>query len=201
MRVGLTGGIGSGKSEVARVLGRLGAQIIDADRLAREVVEPGTAGFAEVAQRWPQVAGEGGIDRAALAAIVFTDPKERAALNAIVHPRVRERAGEIEAMVEDAIHVHVVPLLFEGEYWKECDATIVVIAPRETRIARVEARDGSAREDIEARMAAQIDPEEAARRATYVIRNDAGLSELETATASVWASLGDRDYRQRERSG
>lgn len=201
MRVGLTGGIGSGKSEVARILGHLGAHIIDADRLAREVVEPGTSGFTEIAARWPQVIRSGMLDRAALAAIVFSNPQERAALNAIVHPRVRARATEIERMVEGGIAVHVVPLLFEGDYWKDCNATILVVAPRETRIQRVQSRDGISREEIERRMAAQIDPEEAARRADYVIKNDESLSGLEKATAEVWAALQARDCRTPEHSG
>ena len=200
MRVGLTGGIGAGKSEVARILAKLGATIIDADRLAREVVAPGTSGFAEIAARWPQVVHDGMLDRGALAAIVFSDPRERAALNAIVHPRVRARAGEIERELGGGIVVHVVPLLFEGEYWKECDATIAVIAPRDERIARVLARDGTQRADVESRIAAQIDPVEATRRADYVIKNDAGLAELELATAAVWASLQARDCRPQRRS-
>ncbi|MGH7661346.1 MAG: dephospho-CoA kinase [Vulcanimicrobiaceae bacterium] len=200
MRVWLTGGIGAGKSEVARILANLGAKIIDADRLARDVVAPGTSGFAEIAARWPQVVHDGVLDRGALAAIVFADPSERAALNAIIHPRVRARAAELERELGDGVVVHVVPLLFEGDYWKECDATIAVIAPHDARIERVLARDGAQRADIERRIAAQIDPEEAARRATYVIRNDAGLAELEPATAAVWESLRTRDCRRPERS-
>jgi dephospho-CoA kinase len=200
MRVGLTGGIGAGKTEVARIFQRFGAKIIDADRLAREVVAPGTPGFAEIAARWPQVVHDDVLDRGALAAIVFSDPAQLSALNAIVHPRVRARAAEIEGELCDDIVVHVVPLLFEGDYWKECDATIAVIAPRDARIARVLARDGAQRDDVERRIAAQIDPEQAARRATYVIRNDAGLEELESATAAVWESLRARDYRRPERS-
>jgi dephospho-CoA kinase len=201
MRVGLTGGIGAGKSEVARILAKLGAKIIDADQLARDVVAPGTSGFAEIASRWPQVVHGGVLDRAALAAIVFSDPAERAALNAIVHPRVRVRAGEIEQELGGGVVVHVVPLLFEGGYWKECDATIAVVAPRQARIQRVLVRDGVPRDDVERRMAAQIDPEEAAGRATYVIRNDAGLAELERATAAVWESLLARGCSPPERSG
>ena len=195
LRVGLTGGIGSGKSEVASILQSLGARIVDADVLAREVVAPTTSGFAEIAARWPSVIDPtGGLDRAALAAIVFADANERDALNAIVHPRVRARAAEIEREASDAIVVHVVPLLFEGDYWKACDATIVVIAPLEARIARVAARDGLARAEIEQRIAAQIDPNEARRRATYAIENDADLATLASRTAAVWASLAAGDF-------
>ncbi|MGH7716525.1 MAG: dephospho-CoA kinase [Vulcanimicrobiaceae bacterium] len=195
MRVGLTGGIGSGKSEVAKIFARLGARIIDADQLAREVVAPGTPGFSEIAARWPQVIRDGELDRAALAAIVFNDSKERDALNSIVHPRVRARATELEAQAGDGVAVHVIPLLFEGEFWRECDATVVVIAPVETRIARVHARDGMTREDALRRMSAQIDPEAARAKATHVIENAGARSDLEAASSAVWSSLLDRDYR------
>lgn len=200
-RVGLTGGIGAGKSEVARVLKSRGAHVIDADLLAREVVAPGTPGLAAIAARWPHVVHDGKLDRAALAAIVFSDSAEREALNAIVHPRVRARAEELDAAIEDGVIVHVVPLLFEGDYWKACDATIAVIAARDRRVARVAARDGSSPDDTLRRIAAQIDPEEAARRATYVIRNDAGLAELESATEAVWESLLERDCRRPAQNG
>ena len=201
LRVGLTGGIGAGKSEVARIFARLGANIVDADQLAREVVEPGTTGFAEVAQRWPQVIRDGAIDRPALAAIVFADAGEREALNAIVHPRVRARAAEIEAGVKDGIAVQVVPLLFESDYWKQCDVTIVVVAPLEMRIARVQARDGVGREDVAKRMAAQIDPEDARAKATYVIENAGDYSQLERASRAVWSSLQDRYCRTPGQTG
>ena len=189
MRVGLTGGIGSGKSEVAGILASLGAQIIDADRLARDAIAPGTEGFASVASRWPGVIRDGEIDRQALAEIVFSDAREREALNAIIHPRVRTLAGALERAEPAEVAVHVVPLLFEGEYWKECDVTIAVVAPLETRIARVTARDGASRAEVERRMAAQIDPDEARRRATYVIENDADLATLAARTRAVWERL------------
>jgi dephospho-CoA kinase len=202
LRVGLTGGIGSGKSEVARVLARLGAHVIDADQIAREVVQPGTAGFAEIAARWPQVIQDGTIDRAALGSIVFADPIEREALDAIIHPRVRRRAEELEREIgEEGIAVHVVPLLFEGDYWKACDVTIAVTAPLETRIARVRARDGLGREEILRRIAAQIDPEVARARATYVIVNDSDLKTLASRTRAVWESLLERRSLRPERSG
>jgi len=201
LRVGLTGGIGSGKSEVARIFAQLGATIIDADQLARAVVEPGTPGFTAISERWPQVIRNGAIDRAALAAIVFADAGEREALNAIIHPRVRALAAELETEAKDGIAVHVVPLLFEGDYWKECNATVAVIAPVEIRIARVMARDGVSREDVERRMAAQIDPDVARRKATYVIENAGARSDLEAASRVVWSSLQDRNYQTPEQTG
>jgi dephospho-CoA kinase len=192
VRVGLTGGIGSGKSEVARILEGLGARVIDADVLAREAVAPGTEGFRAIEERWPQVVRDGAIDRAALGAIVFADPAQREALNGIVHPQVRALSAERERALGDCIVLHVVPLLFEGQFWKKCDATILVAAPKEIRIARVAARDGLGRAEIEHRMAAQIDPAEARKLATYTIENDGDLATLGRRSAAVWESLVDR---------
>lgn len=194
MRVGLTGGIGAGKSAVARFFSGFGAEVIDADALAREVVAPGTPGFEAVAADWPQVIVEGSLDRAALSRIVFDDPGARERLSAIVHPRVRARAAEIEAAVpEDTIVVHMVPLLFEGDYWQRCERNVAVVAPRELRIARVMERDGWTRASIEARMAAQIDPALARTMADYTIENDADLATLQRRSREVYDALrGER---------
>lgn len=191
MRVGLTGGIGSGKSAVARLFSDWGAAIIDTDVLAREVVAPGSAGFAQIAHRWPAVVNrQGSLDRAALARIVFADPAARDALTGIIHPRVRERAAEREAAAQPgAIVVHVVPLLFESDYAKTCDKTVLVVAPQPVRIARVIERDALTPEAVEARMAAQIDPVRAAGFADYVIENDGDLGVLEQRARSVYAAL------------
>src|SRR6185312_17526607 len=177
MRVGLTGGIGSGKSAVARFFSDWGALIIDADQLARDVVAPGTDGLAEIAGVWPHVVIEGSLDRAALSRIVFNDTAARERLNEIIHPRVRASASRMDrSAAPGTIVVHMVPLLFEGEYWKACDRTVLVTAPDEERIARVMARDGWTRDAIEARMRAQIDPAIARTLATDVIENDADLT-------------------------
>ncbi len=191
LRVGLTGGIGSGKSAVAEVWRERGAWIIDADRLARDAVAPGSPGLREIAARWPAViAADGTLDRSALARIVFGDVAQRAVLNGIVHPRVRALAQAREAEgPAGALAVHVVPLLFEGEYWRTCDATVVVIAPDEARIARVMQRDGVDRASVLLRMRAQIDPAEARRRATYAIDNDAGLAVLRERANAVYDRL------------
>ena len=171
----------------------LGVLVIDADVLAHEAVEPGTPALAQIAQRWPQVVREGRLDRPALAAIVFNDATARDALNAIVHPVVRAHAEALErAAPSDAIVMHVVPLLFESDYWKSCDATVVVIAKRETRLQRVRAREGLSDELIEKRMAAQIDPEEARARAGFVIENDGDLAHLRSEVARVYALLCER---------
>ena len=191
VRVGLTGGIGSGKSAVADVWRKRGATIIDADVLAREAVAPGSRGLREVALRWPAViAADGTLDRPALARIVFDNAAERAVLNGIVHPRVRALAQAREAEVPDGtIVVQVVPLLFESEYARTCDATAAVVAPDASRIERVMRRDSIDRESVLQRMRAQIDPAEARRRATYVIENDADLATLHDRASAVYDAL------------
>jgi dephospho-CoA kinase len=190
LRVGLTGGIGSGKSAVAAYFAERGATVIDADALAREVVAPGSAGLREIGARWPAAIGaDGALDRPALAGIVFADESARAALNAITHPRVRARASELERDAADGLVVHVVPLLFEGDFWRACDKTVVVFAPADVRVARVVARDVTERAAVERRMAAQIDPALARSRADYVIENGGDLGALREAGAQVYAAL------------
>ena len=191
VRVGLTGGIGSGKSAVAGLWRERGALIIDADQLARGAVEPGSPGLRAIATRWPSViSADGSLDRAALARVVFDDDDERARLNAIVHPRVRALAEQIEAdAVDGTIAVHMIPLLFEGDYWRTCDATVLVTAPDETRIERVIGRDAGDRRSVRQRMSAQIDPEEARGLATYVIENDGDLATLRERAEGVYDAL------------
>jgi dephospho-CoA kinase len=190
LRVGLTGGIGSGKSAVASLLAERGATVIDADVLAREAVAAGSAGLREIAAAWPEAIGPGGaLDRPALARIVFADDTARARLNAITHPRVRALGAQREQQAPDGVVVHVVPLLFEGEFWRTCDKTVVVIAPPEVRVARVIARDAAEREAVERRMAAQIDPELARTRADYVIENDGDLDALRRRSDRVYERL------------
>lgn len=190
MRVGLTGGIGSGKSEVARILESLGAYIVDTDRLAREAVAPGSDGLRQIARMWPSVVRDECLDRAALAQIVFHDPTARERLNAIVHPHVRRLADEADRYArEGQLVVHVVPLLFETGYGGRVDASIVVIAPEEERIRRVMQRDRLTEEQVRARMASQIDPEQARARAGYVIENDGDLAHLRERTRAVYEAL------------
>lgn len=190
LRVGLTGGIGSGKSAVAALFAERGASIIDADVLARAVVAPGSEGLREIGAVWPGVLGaDGALDRPALATIVFDDDAARARLNAITHPRVRELGAQLERDAPPGIVVHVVPLLFEGDFWRRCDRNVVVIAPRDVRIARVVARDALEREVVERRMLAQIDPELARARADHVIDNDGDLAALRARSAHVYNAL------------
>ena len=165
--------------------------IIDADESARVVVARGTQGLAEIAARWPQViTAVGDLDRPALAKIVFDDPAARETLNTIVHPRVHALGRAIEASAgEHQIVVHMIPLLFETGFDQTCAATVVVVAPHEARMARVMARDGADEEGVRKRMAAQIDPEDAMRRATFVIQNNGDFVELRRSTRVAYERL------------
>ncbi len=194
LRVGLTGGIGSGKSEVAKLFATYGALIIDADALARQAVAPGTPGLARIAARWPQaLKSDGSLDRDALAAIVFADGNARDELNGIVHPEVRRLGAEREAASgPEQIVIHDVPLLFEGLFYRRCDANVLVVADVETRIGRVVARSGLAPEDVKRRMAAQIDPERARELADYTIDNDGTIEALGRAVREVFDDLQTR---------
>ncbi len=189
-RIGLTGGIGSGKTEVARVFADLGALVIDADAMARLALAPESPGLSAIARRWPSTVREGVLDRAALSAIVFEAPAELSALNAIVHPEVRRLSAEREASASaDRIVVHDVPLLFESGFAKMCDANVVVVADPELRIERVVARSGFERAEIERRMAAQIAVDRARELADFVIENDGTLEELAARAREVFAKF------------
>lgn len=190
MRVGLTGGIGSGKSEVARILEDLGAFIIDTDQLARDAVAPNSDGLMAVARAWPSVVRGGRLDRNALAEIVFNDPAERERLNAIVHPFVRRLARERERHAAPGRPiVHVVPLLFETEYVKLVDKSLLVVAPENERIARVVQRDRIDEAAVRARIAAQIDPDRARVLADIVIENDGNLAHLRERVVRVYRDI------------
>lgn len=191
LRVGLTGGIGSGKSTVAGMLAARGALVVDADALARAVVEPGAPALEEIKQAFGQgvIAADGGLDRAALAAVVFDDDEARARLEAMTLPRVAAAAAEqMEAAGPGRVAVYDVPLLAEGGMADLFDAVIVVRAPRELRLARLEAR-GLARADAEARMSRQASDGEREALADLVIDNDGAAEQLEEQMAGVWQAL------------
>jgi dephospho-CoA kinase len=189
-RVGLTGGIGSGKSEVAKVFAELGALVIDSDALAREAVAPGSEGLRATAARWPETVAGGVLDRAALARIVFDDPLARAELNAIVHPLVRRMALEREAQAAPGqLVIREAPLLFEGDFYKSCDANVLVVAPLELRIARAMARSGLSRGEVERRIAAQIAPDRARQLADYTLENAGTLEELRAKATELYQKL------------
>jgi dephospho-CoA kinase len=190
VRVGLTGGIGAGKSAVAAILGELGAFVVDTDALAREVVAPQSDGLLAVGRIWPQVVRNGVLDRAALADIVFSDAAARDRLNALLHPHIRRIALERESRAGPGQPiVHVVPLLFETGYDRLVDKSVVVVAPLEQRIARVVERDRSDEARVRARIDAQVDPDVARRRADFVIENDGNLEHLRERTGAVYDEL------------
>ena len=195
LKVGLTGGIGAGKSEVSRLLVACGAVLIDADRIAREVVEPGTPGLAAVVDAFgPDVlTADGTLDRPKLGSIVFADPEKLAVLNSIVHPLVGARSRELEeAAAEDAVVVHDVPLLAENGLAGLYDVVIVVDASPETQLDRLVRLRGMTEEDARARMAAQATREKRREIADVVIDNDVPLEELRRRVRDVWADLEHR---------
>ncbi|MCI3277323.1 dephospho-CoA kinase [Streptomyces cylindrosporus] len=192
LKVGLTGGIGAGKSEVSRLLVASGAVLIDADRIAREVVEPGTPGLAAVVEAFGEdvLAADGTLDRPKLGSIVFADPEKLAVLNSIVHPLVGARSRELEqAAAEDAVVIHDVPLLAENGLAGLYDLVIVVDAAPETQLDRLVRLRGMTEADARARMAAQATREQRRAIADIVIDNDVPLEELERRVKEVWAEL------------
>jgi dephospho-CoA kinase len=198
--VGLTGGIGSGKSTVARMLADRGAVVLDADVLAREAVEPGTAGFDAVLARFGEAvrSPDGSLDRARLAEIVFDDDDARRDLEAIVHPRVRLRIAEAVAALTDSDAVVVVdsPLLIETGGHESFPMVVVVTAPDEARIARLTAR-GMGERDARARMTAQMPLKDKAAHADALLDNGGSESELEAQVDRLWADLRERALSSR----
>lgn len=189
MRIGLTGGIGSGKSTVSGLLAAHGAVIVDADRIAREVLEPGTPGLAAVVEAFgPGVlAADGSLDRPALAGIVFADTGARRKLDAIVHPLVRQRATELAvAAPADAVVVHDIPLLVETGQAGSYDLVLVVEADGETRVSRLVQR-GLTEEDARARIAAQASDEERRAVADVVLDNAGTPEDLGRQVDAFWA--------------
>ncbi|CAL9290603.1 dephospho-CoA kinase [Streptomyces griseoincarnatus] len=192
LTVGLTGGIGAGKSEVSRLLVERGAVLIDADRIARDVVEPGTPGLAAVVEAFGEeiLAEDGSLDRPRLGALVFNDPAKLATLNSIVHPLVGARSRELEeAAPGDAVVVHDVPLLTENGLARLYDVVIVVDASTGTQLDRLVRLRGMSEEDARARMAAQATREQRRAVADIVIDNDVPLDALERRVEEVWADL------------
>jgi dephospho-CoA kinase len=190
--VGLTGGVASGKSTVSAILRELGAVVIDADALAREVVGPGTPGLdAVVATFGPKVLGpDGALDRGRLGALVFADADRRTALEAIVHPLVRARAAELEASAPSgAVVVHDIPLLVETGQAGSFDAVLVVDVPADVQVARAVRDRGWSEDEARARIAAQASREERLAAATYVIDNAGTTEDLRQRVAEVFVQL------------
>lgn len=195
LRIGLTGGIASGKSLVATELAARGAVIIDADVLAREVVDPGTPGLAAIVERFGTdvLTADGRLDRPALGRIVFADPVARRDLEAIVHPAVRRRAAELEAAADpDAVIVHVIPLLVETGQQGDFDPCVVVDVEPAIQRARLRQRDGLEDEEIDARLAAQATREQRLAAADHVLDNSGTVMELRRQIDRLLPDLTDR---------
>ena len=192
MRVGLTGGVASGKSTVSAILAELGAIVVDADQLAREVVAPGTDGLAEVVAAFGDevLTADGALDRPAMGAIVFGDEAKRRSLEAIIHPRVRARGRALEAEApEGSVVVHDIPLLAETGQAQNFDAVIVVDVPTEVQVRRMVELRGMTRAEAEARVAAQAPREKRLAIATHVIDNTGTLEDLRRRVAEVFEDV------------
>ncbi len=192
MRVGLTGGVASGKSAVSAMLDELGAVVIDADVLAREVVAAGTDGLREIVEAFGAevLTQEGELDRPAMGARVFGDEAARRRLEAIIHPRVRERAAMLEqAAGKDAVVVHDIPLLVETGQSAAFDAVVVVDVPVETQVTRMVEDRGLSAEDARARVATQSSREQRLAVATYVVDNTGTLADLRDRVTEVFSEL------------
>ncbi|MFC8171627.1 dephospho-CoA kinase [Streptomyces sp. NPDC057242] len=195
LKVGLTGGIGAGKSEVSRLLVSYGAVLIDADRIAREVVEPGTPGLAAVVEAFGDdvLTPEGTLDRPKLGSVVFADAERLATLNAIVHPLVGARSAELESRAETGdVVVHDVPLLTENGLAPLYDLVVVVDASPETQLDRLVRLRGMDEPEARARMAAQATRARRLAVADLVIDNDGPLDALEPQVRKVWDELARR---------
>jgi dephospho-CoA kinase len=192
--IGLTGGIASGKSTVAAMLRALGAEVVDADAVAREVVEPGTPALAELRARFGQdiLDGDGRLDRKRLGARVFSDPEARAAVNAITHPRIaaesQRRIAAAAAAGADVV-VYEAALIVENQLHRGMDALIVVAVPEPVQLSRLMARDGLDEAAARERLAAQLPLADKVAAADHVIDNSGSLDTTRAQVADLWARL------------
>ncbi len=196
LRVGLTGGIASGKSAVADQLADRGAVIIDADLLAREVVEPGSPGLVAVVERFGSevLTADGRLDRPRLGALVFADPTARRDLERIIHPAVRACAAALEQQADpDAVVVHVIPLLVETGQQLDFDVVVVVDLDPALQQQRLMSRNGLSQAEAEARLAAQADREQRLAAADLVLDNGGSPQQLAEAVARLWSDLAERN--------
>ncbi|MCC6746278.1 MAG: dephospho-CoA kinase [Deltaproteobacteria bacterium] len=194
MLVGLTGGIAAGKTTVAEVFAELGAGVVDADRLAREVTAPGAPALVEIVRVFGHevLGADGSLDRAALGRRVFVDPAERAKLEAITHPAIAAASAARLEQLRDAgapLLIYEAALLVETGRYRQMDRLVVVTATEEVRVARLMARNGFTRADALARLAAQLPEEEKVRVADYVVDNSGALAETRRQVEAVWRAL------------
>ena len=193
--MGLTGGIGAGKSEVARRLVAHGAVVIDGDAIAREVVRPGTEGLAAIVAAFGEevLLPDGTLDRPGLGRVVFNDPEKLARLNAITHPLIGRRSQELfEAAPQDGVVVYDMPLLAENNLASLHDAVIVVDVPVETQVQRLVELRGMTEEDARSRIAAQATREQRRAIADFIIDNTGSLADLDARIDEIWAELTKR---------
>ncbi len=196
LTVGLTGGIGSGKSSVSRLLAQHGAVVVDADLVAREVVEPGTDGLRRVVEEFGEqvLQPDGSLDRPALGVLVFSDPGALARLNAIVHPLIGDRTSELLVRARQSgapVVVHDVALLVENGLAPVYDAVVVVAATPETQLDRLVRLRGMDAQEARRRIAAQAPLEDKLAVATHVVQNDGPVEELAPQVARLWTELTD----------
>jgi dephospho-CoA kinase len=193
--IGLTGGIGSGKSTVAEMIRARGVPVLDADRIAREIVAPGTPALAEIAAAWPAVvAPDGTLDRRRLGQIVFADPEARRRLEAITHPRIAARAAAEARALEAAGHrlaFYEAALLVETGRHREFDGLVVVTADEAAQLERVRARDGLPEAEARARIRAQLPLAEKVEAASHVVDNSRDLAATQAQVDALLRALGD----------
>lgn len=197
MKVGLTGGIGAGKSTVADMFSKLGAVVIRSDELARQVIEPNTTGFQKVLSRFGnQILQENGsIDRQKLAQIVFNDSKALKDLEEIIHPLVRNKTNElIDSQTQETIVVNEVPLLLEKNMEKLFDFLVVVVSSEKNRINRLLKR-GISEVEAKKRMNLQVSDEQRKSSADFLISNDGSMDQLQADVAKVWQALLERKFK------
>jgi dephospho-CoA kinase len=194
LTIALTGGIGSGKTAVGEILANFGAVVIDSDQLARQVVERGTPGFDQiVAQFGDEILKNGDLDRAALASLIFTDPKKRLELEQITHPLIRQEFAKIiKSLPEDAIVVNQIPLLVESKHDYKFDYIVTVSTSEEIRVARLLKR-GLTKDQITKRIQAQATDSEREVIADFIIKNEKSQEELFTQVEKLWELLQSKN--------
>ena len=197
MKVGLTGGIGAGKSTVADLFSKRGAVVIRSDELARQVIEPQTPGFKQVTSRFGNeiVNDEGSIDRAKLAQVVFNDDVALKDLENIVHPLVRERTNQLMSeQTSETIIVNEIPLLLEKKMESLFDFLVIVISSEKNRLERL-SQKGVLEEQAKARMAKQVNDQDRKAAADFLIVNDGNLDQLEADVQKIWQTLQERNFK------